>query len=177
MLLIPWTATKPVVRGDYGEPIPRLRFQMVHQTDARTHVKITDADDTTRWEVPGILRQQPWENNFVEDRQAVDVTERSSNNSLLSFNYFNHPFSFNISRSKNASGTDVIFGSSYAPMSLIFKDQYLRIGTLLAPENVVYGIGQHVRQHIDLQPGTYTLWNHDEGQSANMYGSHTLSTW
>jgi hypothetical protein len=143
--------------GLYGKPIPKLKLQAMAETTSRLHLKFTDAS-RPRWEPPGILRQ------------PEAAWQRQPGTAPHLFELHTSPvgdgrFGFAVSR---PSADATLFNCT----GLVFKDRFLSIGTVLEKGDVIYGIGQHARSTLGVLPGTYTLWNHDEGQRANMYGSH-----
>jgi alpha-glucosidase len=148
--------------GLYGKPIPRLKLQAMVETASRLHVKLTDAD-SSRWEPPGILRQP--ETEWRQEAARVAAPPH-----LLALQIPTPGEDFRLAVTRTGPSNSDLFNCSSS--GLAFKDRYLQIGTSLSRGDVIMGIGQHSRSTLGVQPGTYTLWNHDEGQGANMYGSH-----
>eukprot|EP00935_MAST-01C_sp_MAST-1C-sp1_P001443 g1443.t1 len=158
---------KPGDSGLYGPPVAELQLDVKYEGAERLHLSFTDANHE-RWEVPGVLLPESesnlWQSNST--RKAGSSSGSSPEGSELQFSASSDPFGFSIKR----KGESASLLSSLAPF--VFKDQYLQFATTVSTSDVIYGIGQHARHSLDLQPGKFTLWNHDEGQRHNMYGHH-----
>lgn len=98
----------------------------------------------------------------------------TSESPLLSFEYGENPFSFQVTR--KATG-DVLFDT--AGSSLVFEPQYIRFKSRLPSEPNLYGLGEHF-DSFRLPFGdnyTRTMWNRDSDgvpYRENLYGSHPV---
>ncbi|XP_056161900.1 alpha-glucosidase-like [Syzygium oleosum] len=168
----------------YGPDVENLRLVASFETGGRLRVRITDADHR-RWEVPHDLipRRYPSPPHRALAGQTLTpppLLRRSQcrlSSSDLVFVLRNiTPFSFAVSR---RSSGDVLFDTSASDLSasLVFKDQYLQLSSSLPPRrSSLYGIGEHTKPSLRLQPNqTLTLWNADIASAnldLNLYGSH-----
>ncbi|KAF7851422.1 hypothetical protein BT93_L3963 [Corymbia citriodora subsp. variegata] len=171
----------------YGPDVEHLRLVASFEAGGRLRVRITDAN-LTRWEVPDdiIPRQSPSPPPGAPPQQTLapqpslcrsQCRLSAANSSDLVFDLHNTtPFSFSVSR---RSSGDVLFNTSASDPSanLVFKDQYLQLSSSLPPgHSSLYGIGEHTKPSLQLQPNqTLTLWNADIASfnlDLNLYGSH-----
>mmetsp|Transcript_34373 Transcript_34373/g.75764 ORF Transcript_34373/g.75764 Transcript_34373/m.75764 type:complete len:898 (+) Transcript_34373:22-2715(+) len=137
----------------YGADIQTLSLDIVFETEDIVRVKITDASKA-RWEVPESVLPRP---------------HATSRPSLLSykFTYTASPFSFEIVRLSDLR-------SLFRLNSLVFKEQYLEVGTTIEPTAATFGLGESTRLTQALTPSTYTLWAIDQPALAfntNLYSS------
>ncbi|KAF7851421.1 hypothetical protein BT93_L3962 [Corymbia citriodora subsp. variegata] len=171
----------------YGPDVENLHLIASLQAGGRLRVRITDADHP-RWEVPDdiIPRRPPSPPHRLLSQQTLAPPPSlchsqchlsAATSSDLVFTLRNTtPFSFSISR---RSSGDVLFDTSASDPSafLVFKDQYLQLSSSLPPlRSFLYGIGEHTKPSLRLQPNqTLTLWNADilsSNLDVNLYGSH-----
>ncbi|KAI6706059.1 hypothetical protein NL676_009021 [Syzygium grande] len=184
----PGTALAAVLRlvnrttSAYGPDVENLRLVAGFEAGGRLRVRITDADHR-RWEVPDDLipRRSPSPPNrtLTPPPPPLSGSRRriSAASSDLVFVLRNTtPFSFAVSR---RSSGDVLFDTSASDPAafLVFKDQYLQLASSLPPgRSSLYGIGEHTKPSLRLQPNqTLTLWNADIASAnpdVNLYGSH-----
>lgn len=94
-------------------------------TNSRLHIKLTD-QSADRWEIPESIIPRP------------TITSAASD-PLYSFEYTSDPFTFKVIRK---SDQRVVFDSS--AVSLVYKDQFLQIGSKLDSRETVYGIGKSI---------------------------------
>ncbi|GLJ09405.1 hypothetical protein SUGI_0108790 [Cryptomeria japonica] len=159
----------------YGPDIPHLKLYVKHETQDRVRVHITDAEKK-RWEVPYDLlprSQVPALEVSQTSKTANPVFEFSefSGNELI-FSCTANPFGFAIKRKSNG---EVLFNSSYG--SLVFKDQYLEISTILPTSASLYGLGENTQPNgVKILPNEpYTLYTTDIAAfnlNTDLYGSH-----
>jgi alpha-glucosidase len=97
----------------------------------------------------------------------------SADDSLLSVEIVEDPFSFAVIRKDN---NEAIFNTSGS--SLIFEDQYLRLRTSLPKKPKLYGLGEHTDPMLlNTTDYTRTLWARDSDKvppGLNLYGSHPV---
>ncbi|KAL3739407.1 hypothetical protein ACJRO7_020774 [Eucalyptus globulus] len=184
------TAELRLINGSsvYGPDVENLRHVASFEAGGRLRVRITDANHR-RWEVPDNLipRRPPSPPRHALPEQTLtpppppplfrSQCSLSAASSDLVFILRNTtPFSFAVS---HRSSGDVLFDTSASKPStfLVFKDQYLQLSSSLPPgRSSLYGIGEHTKPSLRLQPNqTLTLWNADIGSTnldVNLYGSH-----
>ncbi|KAK1139361.1 hypothetical protein N8T08_000812 [Aspergillus melleus] len=144
--------------NSYGTDLKHLKLLVEYQTDERLHVMIYDADEQV-YQVP----------ESVVPR--VGGRHSSEDDSVLSFDYEEEPFSFTVSR-----GDEVLFDTSAS--NLVFQSQYLNLRTYLPEDPYLYGLGEHSDPlRLPTENYTRTLWNRDAygtGENTNLYGSHPV---
>nr|XP_043623382.1 alpha-xylosidase 1 [Erigeron canadensis] len=169
----------------YGHDIPLLQLYVKHETDDRLRVHITDAEQQ-RWEVPyNILpREQPPKpskqtlGSQSADQKPITTTEFAGNELL--FSYIANPFSFAVKRKSTGETLFNSLADETSPYnSLVFKDQYLEISTIIPKDAALYGLGENTQPHgIKLYPNDpYTLWTTDQSAinlNMDLYGSHPV---
>jgi alpha-D-xyloside xylohydrolase len=143
----------------YGPDIETLKLEVYLGNENYVRVKISDPS-SQRWEVP----------NTIVDRTVSDESEaKASTSSLYYFSYSKSPFTFTVTRQSDGA---TLFKSSE---ELVFKDQYITLGTSVSPTAKTFGLGESTRLEHSLVPGnTYTLWAADIGAQSfysNLYGS------
>jgi alpha-glucosidase len=129
-------------------------------SDHRLHVLIQDVEGK-RYQVPESL--------FPRPKTSPDA---SKENHLLSFEYTNSPFSFQVSRSSTG---EVLFNVSAT--DFIFESQYLRLKTALPEDPNLYGLGEHFDSFRMPNNGyRRTFWGRDGGvwYDQNLYGTHPV---
>ncbi|KAK1425658.1 hypothetical protein QVD17_21013 [Tagetes erecta] len=167
----------------YGPDIPLLQLYVKHETDDRLRVHITDAKQQ-RWEVPYNLlpRSQPptlTKQTITQSLKNPITTTEFAGNELI-FTYTPDPFSFSVKRRSNGETLfDSASDESSPYNSLVFKDQYLEISTILPQTASLYGLGENTQPHgIKLFPNDpYTLWTTDQSAinlNMDLYGSHPV---
>ncbi|KAL3739413.1 hypothetical protein ACJRO7_020778 [Eucalyptus globulus] len=167
----------------YGPDVENLRLVASFEASGRLRVRITDAD-RRRWEVPDDLipRRSPSPPHRTPAPPPPPSPSGSyrrlsaASSDLVFVLRDTTPFSFAVSR---RSSGDILFDTSTSDPSafLVFKDQYLQLSSSLPPgRSSLYGIGEHTKPSLRLQPNqTLTLWNADIGSlnlDVNLYGSH-----
>ncbi|KAK8041952.1 alpha-glucosidase [Apiospora rasikravindrae] len=146
----------------FGPDLPRLQLRVEYQTESRLRVLIQETKDND-YVLPDEV--------LLEPRSDPSV---SRENSLLSFEYTERPFSFQVRR-KDTS--DVLFDTSGSP--LVFEPQYIRLRSRLPFEPNIYGLGEHI-DNFRLPFGdnyTRTMWNRDSDgvpYRENLYSSHPV---
>uniref|UniRef100_A0A0C9QTK6 TSA: Wollemia nobilis Ref_Wollemi_Transcript_10409_2825 transcribed RNA sequence n=1 Tax=Wollemia nobilis TaxID=56998 RepID=A0A0C9QTK6_9CONI len=159
----------------YGPDIPHLQLYVKHETGDRVRVQITDAEKK-RWEVPYNLlprAQVPALGGIHSVKTTNPVFEFSEfSGGELVFSCTANPFGFAI---KRKAGGDVLFNSSYG--TLVFKDQYLEISTVLPTSASLYGLGENTQPdgHKIVPNQPYTLYTTDIAAynlNVDLYGSH-----
>lgn len=147
-----------------------LKFEIVQQTNGRTHISIDPVSDPNRWRIPSDLL--PNSEGFYTDGAPFPggfYTEARVTSTA--------PFGFEVERINggvNPIYNDVIFNFT---KSMVYLDQYLQF-TLTSHEDVMatYGFGESTRAVQQLQEGkVYTLWATDVGAftfDAALYGAH-----
>ena len=73
-------------------------------------------------------------------------------------NYTTEHFSFLVTRKSNDA---ILFDSSV--VELEFSDYYIQIGTI-TDSKIMFGFSERFTEHFALKPGTWTIWNKDNGQ-------------
>ncbi|MCO5599251.1 hypothetical protein L7F22_053352 [Adiantum nelumboides] len=148
-----------------GPDVENLQVAFSYESSGRLHVHITSSNATSnaRWEIPQSL---------IPRQTAGSHNNPAVQDNALSFQYTEDPFTFMVYR--NLTG-EVLFDSSSS--SLIFKDQYLEISTLLPESAALYGLGESTHpEGFRLHPGqSYTLWASDINASTvnvDLYGAH-----
>jgi len=142
-----------------------ISFEVYMETDSRVRVKIMDAANANRWQVPQSLLAIP-----------TATTKAPPAMSLYSFSYTSMPFGFAVTR----RGDGYVLFNSTLPAELSgneayvmrFEDQYLQLTTQLQPNPYVYGLGERI-DHFRLPLNeVYTIWNIDQGNPdhLNLYG-------
>lgn len=133
---------------------------MIYVSADRIHVQIYDAEEQV-FQIP-------------EPLVAVAGSGKTQpSESQLSFSMTDSPFSFKITRKRNA---EVIFDTSSRP--LIFEKQYLYLRTALPSDPNIYGYGESA-DSLRHDPSDYrhTIWNDGEPfmpTGANLYGAHPI---
>ncbi|XP_034987341.2 lysosomal alpha-glucosidase isoform X1 [Zootoca vivipara] len=136
----------------YPKDVEKLQLSVEFETDARLHVKITDATES-RYEVP----------------LDVPPATKRAENPLYTIEFSREPFGLIVKR--KSSGT-VLLNTTVAP--LFFADQFLQISTVL-PSTFIYGLGEHRSNFLhSLEWNTLTFWARDvpPTESYNLYGVH-----
>lgn len=82
-------------------------------------------------------------------------------------NYTTQQFSFMVTRKETDA---VIFDSSV--VQLVFSEYYLQFGTIL-DSKTVFGYSERFTEHFPLKPGTWTIWNKDNGQKIDNGATNT----
>ena len=145
----------------FGTDVEQLSLYVEYETDARIHLKITDAS-AERYEVPEAVFPRPQSDGNASSRTAA-----------IQFNYTESPFSFSIYRT---STSEVLFSTASYP--LIFEPQYLRVKTSLPSNPNIYGLGEHTLSfRLPEHNTTRTLWSRDSygiPVGTNLYGNHPI---
>ncbi|KAK9824327.1 hypothetical protein WJX72_009486 [[Myrmecia] bisecta] len=147
---------------ELGADLSPLQLEIDLQPDS-VHIKLTTADDD-RWEVPVRLL-----------RRSAQDQKRGLQSTLYDLKYKNDPFQVEVFRSGAAADAEPVF--STVGQRLVFKDQYLEVGTRVPPSSSLYGAGERsfstgLRLLRDGLP--LALWNTDIGArlpDRNLYGS------
>jgi hypothetical protein len=149
-------------------------------------IKLTDADDPGRWEVPpslldesaGVgsggggggddddddeeeLKSSPMLRATVAKNLSIKVTRASSSSSPLS-------------SSPSPSSAPLLFDS--CGLRLVLKDQYLELSTRVAPDSSLFGLGERISSTglaLRRSGRPLALWNRDctDYADLNLYGS------
>ncbi|KAK6866091.1 alpha-glucosidase [Apiospora arundinis] len=148
----------------FGSDLPNLQIHVEYQTESRLRVLI----HTT-----GSHNRRPIVSEEVLPLPGSDK-HITSESSLLSFEYEESPFSFQVTR--KATG-DVLFDT--AGSSLVFEPQYIRLKSQLPSQPNLYGLGEHFDSFRLPFGGNYTrtMWNRDSDgvpYRENLYGSHPV---
>jgi len=64
----------------------------------------------------------------------------------------------------------VLFDSSVVEIE--FSDYYIQIGTI-TDSKLLFGFSERFTDHFSLQPGTWTVWNKDNGQKLDVGATNT----
>ena len=120
-------------------------------------IKISDATKS-RWEVP----------NWIISRPDFDTKSHSVISTHYSFTYTKNPFTFSVTRLSDGT---VVYESI---KELVFKDQYIQIGSVTSRDAFTFGLGESARLDHALKPGsTRSLWAVDMPSMffySNLYG-------
>lgn len=153
-----YTATLSLVGSGsttYGPDIQTLAMSVIFESEDTFRIKITDSENA-RWEIPQSVLSRP------------EISAKPTGDLNYKFTYTESPFSFEVTR--NSDGKS-LFKSS----SLVFKDQYIELGTHIDSTATTFGVGESARTTQPLEPGsTYTLWAADVAsysKDTNLYGS------
>jgi alpha-glucosidase len=145
----------------YGIDLPELRLEVEYQTDARLHVKITDANNTV-YQVPDEVFHRP---GFGQWATPAD--------SLLQFDYQADPFEFTVSRKDSG---EVLFDTSGS--KLVFESQYVYLKTNLPTDPHLYGLGEHSDNFMlnttDYVRTIYTRDAYGTPLGENLYSAHPV---
>ncbi|KAI1758951.1 glycoside hydrolase family 31 protein [Hypoxylon sp. FL1150] len=151
-----------ILSGDacniYGTDLPNLTLLVEYQTEARLHVKISDAG----------LDVFQVQDHIVSRPSSQNV---SSSDAALQFSLVESPFSFSVTRS---SSREVLFNTTGS--QLVFESQYVYLKNQLPQHPNVYGLGEH-SDSFRLPTENYqrVLWNSESPfipRLSNLYGSH-----
>jgi alpha-glucosidase (family GH31 glycosyl hydrolase) len=140
----------------YGKDITSLKLEILYESDDYVRVKLTDANDSGRWQIPQsiIERPQPSKQN-AQPKYSVKYTTS--------------PFTFTVTRKEDGA---VVFQSD---KNLVYKDQYLQLSAKFNSGLKTYGLGESTRlNHALKSDHTYTMWNVDMAAAnfnTNLYGS------
>ncbi|KAG2393201.1 hypothetical protein C9374_009778 [Naegleria lovaniensis] len=152
--------------GPYGNDISQLLFTVTYMTDSIVHIKITDKDQK-RWQA----------DKYVLNENLTNLKKSAVGNKYqVTIAKVGEPFYLTIRRSVGQSAP--IFDTTNRPF--IFSDQYISIGTALAPdyyggEPNIYGLGERIDSfRLNITDNEFIIWNNDNGNSEkmNLYGSH-----
>ena len=151
------------VAPQLGPDANTLKFEATYQTDSRMRITVTNNE---QFEVPHdvVPRNKP---------HAADVTTANGRlyDQLQLSSGTDNNFHFQIKR--KSTGTTVF---STANFPLVFKEQFISIGTSMRSNHATYGLGESTRNALRLQPGAvHTMWNRDHtcmDVDVNLYGSH-----
>lgn len=149
--------------GSGNAIIKNLKFTLTFQEKYQLQIKIEDADNSLRWQIPenDIFPYTPTDKTATREDSSVEVTWKNS------------PFGFTITRK---SSKEIIFDTTVD--TFIFSDYYLEVSTSIPTSNI-YGLGERTSK-LNLGAGTYSLWNADPtkktdaGAGQNSYGSHPV---
>ncbi|GMG16776.1 unnamed protein product [Phytophthora fragariaefolia] len=147
----------------YGTDLSALVVTVAKTESDSVRVKIVDKN-SKRWEVPKSI--------FTAGTLGADSSaSAAAADPLYTFNYTQNPFTFKVVRKSDGY---TLFDSS--GISLVVKDQYLQVSTVLGSDLSVYGIGESTRDNFKMASGDkQTLWARDQGSATanvNTYGSH-----
>ncbi|TMW62648.1 hypothetical protein Poli38472_005266 [Pythium oligandrum] len=152
----------------FGADIKELVVDITKLEDS-VRVKITDKN-AKRWEVPLDLYSK---GGLSKESGSGGQGQQGQGNtkSNLEVTYTKNPFTVKVARKSDGY---VLFDSS--KLDLVFKDQYLQIGTDVQSDLNVYGLGESTRGSMRLSPGEkHTMWARDQGsfdRNVNTYSSH-----
>ncbi|KAK9816809.1 hypothetical protein WJX72_005317 [[Myrmecia] bisecta] len=150
---------------ELGPDLSSLSLTVQPVTSQILRIKIGDAQ-APRWEVPRWLLEGSLANGTAPQ-----------NNQAYIFNYTGFPFNFQVLRNGASNTTAPLFDTGSEPDTLVFKDQYLSISTVLPENATLYGLGEQTRTTgLRLPRGgdTITLWDRDINAgttNTNLYGS------
>ena len=119
-----------------GADIVALSLAITFDTSDHLRVLITDKTDPTRWQIPTSIVP-----STVAASSPASPSPSSSTSADLGYDltYTESPFTFTVTRTSDGA---VVFASS---PNLVFKDQYLELGTSLDPTAGLFGIGESTR--------------------------------
>ena len=115
------------------------------------HIKITDANNPDRWEVPSDLVDNEYRFNLHANSKSKPSTD-----SFYSLEFINKTdiFSFSL---KNEKGTFYTFSSDM----FLYSDRYINFESILTTGDI-YGFGERGHE-LKLNEGIYTIWPNDTG--------------
>jgi alpha-D-xyloside xylohydrolase len=143
----------------YGADISKLLLEVIMETSDIIRVKLTDATKQ-RWEIP----------ETVLSRSHVSAKPATQN---YKFQYTALPFSFAVLRISDDKYDKTLF--KVDANSIVFKDQYIELGTSYDEGDKIFGLGESTRlNHALAADTTYSMWAADIGAlgfDRNLYGS------
>lgn len=154
----------------YASPvITDLVLQISFENENRLHVKFTDANDETRYEVPEAIFPRP-----ISSSSSSSLRKTKHKESNFEIEIPNTPGSVFSLVIRRISDQEVLFDSRNIP--LVYQDQYISFGSHIPPTNKLFGLGESSRDKLAISKGEIrTLWNADDpsaGFDYNVYGSH-----
>ncbi|RNA26970.1 Sucrase, partial [Brachionus plicatilis] len=150
----------PLVKSPYLEEIKNLKLTVEYLADNVVHVKIVDADDDTRYEIPYKLNQIPLIDDKAKSKAKFEHTVDPNTNL----------FTFKILRRSTA---EAIFDTSMG--AFVFNNQFLQISTKL-PSKHIFGFGENNHEKLahDLDFRSWGMFARDNapgwGDNRNNYG-------
>lgn len=140
--------------GPYGNDISQLAFTITYKTDSIVHVKITDKQQE-RWQADKYV--------LSEQVRNVKTSKSEANKYQVTVAQTGEPFYFTIRRSSGPIAP--VFDTKNRPF--IFSDQYISIGTDLAPdyfggEPNIYGFGERIDSlRLNITDNEFVMWNNE----------------
>eukprot|EP00002_Diphylleia_rotans_P036823 TRINITY_DN8168_c0_g1_i1.p1 TRINITY_DN8168_c0_g1~~TRINITY_DN8168_c0_g1_i1.p1 ORF type:complete len:902 (+),score=180.65 TRINITY_DN8168_c0_g1_i1:51-2756(+) len=139
--------------GSDSRAISPLALKVSYRTKDTLHFKITDPNEK-RWEVVDVVQ--------------LDDPETPPPSLDYKVEFVNAPFQMIVKRAGDSG--EVI----YQTTPLVFRDQYLELGTTTVSDPFIYGLGERIHK-LRLTLGRhYTLFNSDQMTPRDnpIYGSH-----
>ncbi|XP_041960066.1 lysosomal alpha-glucosidase [Alosa sapidissima] len=136
----------------YGNDVQTLRIELLHETDQRLRVRLTDPVEK-RYEVP------------IE----VPVVKHKAPSPSYNVELRKDPFALIITRADTGV---ILLNTSVSP--LFYADQFLQFSASL-PSRYVFGLGEHRSSFLhSVQWNTLTMWARDvpPTEYTNLYGVH-----
>ena len=131
--------------------IKKLNINLRVEYENIIHLKITDANNPDRWEVPLDLVDKEYRFNLHKN-----IKSNTSQDSFFSLNLVNNSdiFTFEL---KNERGTFYTFSSDM----FLYCDRYINFESILTSQDI-YGFGERGHE-LKLGQGIYTIWPNDTG--------------
>ena len=132
--------------------IKKININLKVEYENIIHIKITDANDPDRWEVPDDLIDKEYRFNLY-----ANIKSNSSQDSYYSLELINETdiFSFQLKDKQN----NVFY--TFSKDMFLFTDRYINFESILT-SNDIYGFGERGHE-LKLNEGIYTIWPNDTG--------------
>lgn len=158
-LRLSYAGNASVDRPWLGAPIPDLVVNVSGFGAGVVRVTV-DAAEGGRWRVPGVVSGALGRAAARREAQSTPAGARGARDPAYQVLLPDVGEPFQVAVVRTADGATV-FNSSGAAQ-LCFRDAFLEFGTVFQQASRVSGLGERIGP-LNLAPGNYTLWNHDQG--------------
>ena len=133
--------------------IQKININLKIEYDKFIHIKIKDANNRNRWEVPSDIISNDYQYNLPKN-----IKDKPSSSSIYNLYFSNNTdiFSFELKDKKN----DQTF-YTFSNDTFLFADKFINFESILTSDNI-YGFGERYH-NIKLDKGIYTIWPNDTG--------------
>ena len=144
-----------LVNGEYlkNSLIKKININLKVEYENIIHIKITDANNPDRWEVPEDLVDMEYRFNLYANTKS-----KPSQDSYYSLKFINNDsdiFSFQLLDKQN----NIFY--TFSKDMFLFTDRYINFESILTT-NDIYGFGERGHE-LKLNEGIYTIWPNDTG--------------